>query len=521
MAIHYRSILELHDQGKSQRDIAAITGNSRDKIREVIKRAESRELKPPLDPSASDESLGKLLFPELKPESKGRQLPDYDYVHKELAKPNVTLSLLYYEYEQQCRQADTVPYSYRTFCRSYTEFAQQFKATMRIKRKPGELMEADWAGSTLHLQDRDTGEAVTAYLFLAVLPSSQYSYCEATLSMTMPDWLQCHVHAYSYFGGVTEVLVSDNLKVGVTKHKRNQVVLNPMYRDLAEHYGTVVMPARVRTPKDKATVEGSVGTLSTWVIAALRNETFFTLGELNKAVGIKLAEFNRRPYTKKHKQCKNREEGFETEERFALHPLPSTAFEMASWQTAIVQPDYHICVNQMFYSVPFQYISNQVDVRLTDKLVEIYYKDARLAVHVRLTGTVGQFSTQPDHMPDGHRLFLTHTVESSRTWAESIGTGAQQVVAYLLKSSRAERQALSATLRLEKLAQKYGDEALEQACEDVMRIASAPTVRVIERMLINSVARLATKTENTEREDYGFTRGADYFGRATDGSRND
>ncbi|MDP0529346.1 IS21 family transposase [Lacticaseibacillus paracasei] len=521
MAIHYRSILELHDRGKSQRDIAAITGNSRDKIREVIKRAKSHEVRLPIEPDVTDEYLGQLLFPEQKPESKGRQLPDYDYVHKELAKPNVTLSLLYYEYEQQCRQNDAVPYSYRTFCRSYTEFAQQFKATMRIKRKPGELMEVDWAGSTLHLQDRDTGEVVTAYLFLAVLPSSQYSYCEATLSITMPDWLQCHVHAYNYFGGVTEVLVSDNLKVGVTKHKKHQVVLNPMYRDLADHYGTVVMPARVRTPKDKPTVEGSVGTLSTWVIAALRNETFFTLEELNKAVGIKLAEFNRRPYTKKHKQCKNREEGFETEERFALHPLPNTPFEMASWQTAIVQPDYHITVNQMFYSVPFQYISNQVDVRLTDKLVEIYYKDSRLATHARLTGSVGQFSTLPDHMPDGHRLFLTHTVESSRTWAESVGTSTQAVVEYLLKSSRAERQALSATLRLEKLAQKYGNDALERACEDVMRIASAPTVRVIERMLINSIAKPEPKPEADKHEDYGFTRGADYFGRATNGSGND
>ena len=520
MAIHYRSILELHDQGKSQRDIAAITGNSRDKIREVLKRAEGCALKPPLDSTVTDESLGRLLFPELKPESKGRQMPDYDYVHKELAKPNVTLSLLYYEYEQQCRQTETVPYSYRTFCRSYTEFAQQFKATMRIKRKPGELMEVDWAGSTLHLQDRDNGKNVTAYLFLAVLPSSQYAYCEATLSMTMPDWLQCHVHAYNYFGGVTEVLVSDNLKVGVTKHKRNHVVLNPMYRDLAEHYGTVVMPARVRTPKDKATVEGSVGTLSTWIITALRNETFFTLGELNKAVGIKLAEFNRRPYTKKHKQCKNREEGFETEERFALHPLPTTPFEMASWQTAIVQPDYHICVNQMFYSVPFQYIGSKVDIRLTDKLVEIYFKDARLAVHARLKGQVNQASTQPNHMPDGHRLFQTHTVESSKVWAKSVGTGAQQVVEYLLRSSRAERQALNATLRLEKLADKYGKEALEQACADVMRIASAPTVRVIERMLVNSIQRSTTKTVMEKQEDYGFTRGAEYFGRTTNGSRD-
>lgn len=519
MPIYYRRILELHDQKHSQRSIAASTGNSRTKISDTIHRAEAMDIRPPFDPTVSDETLAQLLFPELRPEAKGREVPDYEYLHKELAKPNVTLTLLYYEYETSCRQAGTAPYSYRTFCRNYTEYAQKFKATMRIRRKPGELMEVDWAGSTLKLIDRDTGEFIKAYLFLATLPSSQYSYCEACLTMKTEDWIRAHVRAYEFFGGVAEVLVPDNLKVGVTKHKNDTSILNPVYRDLAEHYGAVIIPARVRTPKDKPTVEGTVNILSTWVIAALRHERFFTLEELNKAIELKLAEFNRRPFTKKYK-VGNRAEGFKREEQFALKPLPQSPFQMASWRTAIVQPDYHIRVEGMFYSVPFQYISSRVDIRLTSDLIEIFLKDSRLASHRRRYGPPGQFATLSEHMPESHQLYLSHTPETSREWAKKVGPSTMQVVEYLLTSSRAERQALHATLRLQKLAQKNSLSDIEQACSDVMRVAKAPTVRVIERMLINATKKPHAQPHQ-EQNDFGFTRGADYFGRTTHESRND
>lgn len=519
MAIHYRRILELHSQKHSQRSIAASTGNSRAKIGDTIHRAEAMGIRPPFDSTVSDDDLARRLFPELRPEAKGREAPNYEYLHKELAKPNVTLTLLYYEYEASCRQSGTVPYSYRTFCRNYTEYAQKFKATMRIRRKPGEIMEVDWAGSTLKLTDRDTGEFVKAYLFLATLPSSQYSYCEACLTMKTEDWIRAHVHAYEFFGGVTEVLVPDNLKVDVTKHKDYEVILNPVYRDLAEHYGTVIVPARVKAPRDKASIEGTVNVLSTWVIAALRHEQFFTLEELNKAVELKLAEFNRRPFTKKYK-AGNREEGFKQEEQFALRPLPQSPFQMAAWRTATVQPDYHILVEGMFYSVPFQYISSRVDIRLTSDLVEIFFKDSRLASHQRRYGHPGQFATLSEHMPESHQLYLSHTPETSREWAKKVGSATVQVVEYLLTSSRAERQALNATLRLKKLAQKYSLSDIEQACTDVMRVAKAPTVRVIERMLINQKKKQKSQPQQ-EQNDFGFTRGADYFGRTPHESRND
>ncbi|BBF72869.1 MAG: IS21 family transposase [Coriobacteriaceae bacterium] len=521
MAIQFRKILELAPD-HSQRSIAASTGHSRRKIKEVIERAKQIELTLPIDPALTDAQLGRILFPELLPETTGREIPNFEYMHEELGKKNVTLSLLYYEYQTSCRDSGKIPYSYRSYCRMYTTFAQKYKATMRIRRKPGELMEVDWAGSTLTVIDADTGEKLTAYLYLAVLPSSQYGYCEAFLSMTMPDWIRGHVHAYEYFGGVTEILVSDNLKTGVSSHTKFDPVLNPVYRDMAEHYGTVVMPARVRRPKDKPKVEGTVKALSTWVIAALRNQRFFTLDELNQAVWSKLRDFNQRPFTKTYKACRNREEGFNTEEKFALHQLPATPFEMAAWKIATVQPDYHILVDRMFYSVPFQYIGSQVDVRLTSTLIEVFFKDSRIASHARLYGRREQFSTNQEHMPEAHKLYVSHTPESSRNWALSVGEHVNTVVDYLL-NHMPERQALHKILSLQKLGKKYGASQLEEACAEVEKVAQVPTVRIIERVLINrKKTSSTTQIEKQSTEDYGFTRGAEYFGRITnDQSRND
>ncbi|WP_367298210.1 IS21 family transposase [Loigolactobacillus coryniformis] len=510
MSIQYRKILELHAQKVVQRNIAAATGNSRPKIAEIIKRAKEEVLVPPFTDEMDDEWFEALLFPHKKRESKGRQLPDFEHIHTELAKSNVTLSLLHYEYEAMCRQNNVIPYAYRTFCQYYHEYAQKYKATMRIKRKPGETMEVDWAGTTLSLTDSDTGEIVKAYLFVATLPCSQYGYCEARLSMKQEDWLVSHIHAYKYFGGVTEILVPDNLKTGVTRHQAGEAVLNSTYRELASHYNTIILPTRVRTPKDKANVEGSVKILSTWIIAALRNEKFFTLIELNQAVREKLDEFNLRPFTKKYKKG-NRKDAFISEEQFALQPLPRVPYKMATWKTATVQLDYHTNVENMFYSVPYEYIQNKVDIKVTKDLVEIFYKDSRIASHKRLYGKLGQFSTNHDHLPENHQLYLDYTPKEAIKWAESIGEATTEVVRYLLKSAKVEKQALQATLRLKNFGRKYSSEAIEQACQDIIKIASAPTVPVIERLLRSNQQQEQPHNASAQ-NTYGFTRGAAYFG---------
>lgn len=248
--IQYRKILELHDEGISLRGISTSTSNSWQKVTEVIESAKKKGLTCPLDEEMNDKWIEEFLFPEKSLEASGRQPIDFEYIHKELAKPNVTLSLLHYEYDAKSRANNKIPYSYRSFSRFYSNYAQKYKATLRIRRKPGEILEVDWAGSTAFIIDRDTGEKVKAYVFVATLPCSQLSYAEAALSMDLHSWIGAHIRAYEYFGGATQIVVSDNLKTGVTKHTSRELVLNPTYKEMANHYDTIVMPARIRSTKD-------------------------------------------------------------------------------------------------------------------------------------------------------------------------------------------------------------------------------------------------------------------------------
>lgn len=516
--IYYRRILELQDEGISLRGIAASTGNSRQKVTEIIDLAERKGLVCPLDEEMTDEWIEEFLFPEKSLEASGRQSLDFDYIHKELAKPNVTLSLLHYEYEADCRVNNKIPYSYRSYLRHYSRYAEKYKATLRIRRKPGEIMEVDWAGTTAFIIDRDTGEKVKAYAFVAALPCSQLSYVETTLSMDLHAWIGAHNRALEYFGGVTQILVPDNLKTGVTKHTVQELILNPTYKEMADHYNTIVMPARVRSPKDKASVEGSVGAISTWIIAALRNSQCFSIDELNKEVRKKLDEFNQRPFTRKKG---SRFSAFEEEEKFALSPLPATPYKMSEWKTAKVRPDYHISVESMFYSVPYEYINQQVDIKLSDSLIEVFFKHMRIASHKRLYGRYGQLSTVRDHMPDNHKLYVDQTPEVATEWAKSIGESATDVINYILNAYQSEKQALQSIFSLKKLERRYSKYEIERACKMVISITKRPTVKSIQSILKNNKKNdaeqnLKNKTE-IDKDNYGFTRGAAYYG----GMKND
>jgi len=511
--LQYSRILRLKEEGFSLRSIASSTGNSRQKVTEVIDRAEKKGLNGPLEEEMTDKWIEEFLFPEKSLEASGRQPLNFDYIHEELAKPNVTLSLLHHEYETDCRMNKKIPYSYRSFVRHYGSYANKHKATLRIRRKPGEIMEVDWAGSTAFIIDRDTGEKVKAYVFVATLPCSQLSYAEATLSMNLSSWIAAHNHAYAYFGGSTQIVIPDNLKASVTKHTLRELVLNPTYREMADHYQTVVMPARVGAPKDKPSVEGSVGVISTWIIAALRNTQCFSIEELNEEIRKKLDEFNQRPFTRKQG---SRLSAFEEEEKFALSPLPSASYKMSEWKSAKVRPDYHISVESMFYSVPYEYINRQVEVRLTDNLVEIYFNHMRIASHKRLYGKFGQLATTHDHMPDNHKLYVDQTPENAKDWAESIGENTGKVVSYLLENSKPEKLALQSIFSLKKTERRYSKYEIERACKMIISMTARPTVKSIQTLLANNKKNdaeqeLKRKTESNT-NNYGFTRGAAYYG---------
>jgi transposase len=513
--LKYREILRLIAQGLSYRGIASSCGCSKNTVGEVLKRANAKGVVWPFERDLDDFKLQEILFPE-KNKSNTRRLPDLEHIHKEMAKSGVTLSLLWYEYCEKCRQNREIPYSYRQFCRFYTNYVTTTKATMRIKRKPGEIMEVDWYGQEASIKDNLSGQIIPAYVFVAVLPCSQYAYVEAFLSMDTVSWITAHIHAFEFFGGVTRMIVPDNLKTGVTKASSTDPIINRTYNEMAEHYQTVIMPARIRHPKDKANVEGTVGVISTWIIASLRNQQFFSIEELNNAIKEKLSEFNEKPFQKKNG---SRLSAFLEEEKFALLPLPASAYELATWKKATVQYDYHILVEKIYYSVPYEYIKHQVDVRMTKNMIEVFFNNFRIASHPRLHGKEGQLSTLPEHMSDHHKQYLDFNREYFLNWSDSVGYYTHLAVRGIFLSCKVEKQAIKSCMSLTKLADKYSLERLESACKRALEYTPVPNVNMIKTILQTGQDKyqpdssIAEKDKRKQTNSHGFTRGAEYYGR--------
>ena len=472
----YREILRLTALGLSQRDIIHSIGVSQKTVVKVQKRAREMHLSWPLDESLTDSALETLMFHKESKVSKQKRMPDFNYIQKELHRNGVNKKLLWTEYLEECRQAGDEPLMYSQFCYYIQQDEQKRRATMHINRKPGEQIEVDWAGDPAQIIDPDTGEIIPAFLFVGVMTYSQYPFVEAFINEKQRAWITAHVHMYEYFGGVTRILVPDNTTTAVLHNNDwyNQE-LNTIYHEMAEHYNTAIIPARVRAPKDKPNAEGSVGVISTWITAALRNEQFFSLAELNKAIRRKLEEFVHRPFQKKEG---TRYEIFRDEELPLLAKLPATPYELAEWKKATVQFNYHISVDGMLYSVPYEFIKRKVDVRVTDTIIEIFYNHNRIASHRRLYGRKGQYSTVTEHMPADHQKYLEWNGDRFRKWAERIGTNTCKAVHAILASQRVEQQSYRSCMGLLKLADKYSAERLEAACRKRFPTQRAPATRV-------------------------------------------
>ncbi len=513
----YREILRLHSQGVSQRGIASSCQCSRNTVSSVLERAKSHSITWPFGEDTSDAILQEILFPEKSHRSQ-RKLPDCERIHKEMAKSGVTLSLLWHEYCEECRLGGEIPLMYSQFCRYYRKFANTTKATMRIKRKPGEMMEVDWAGKTASIIDNVTGEAIPAYIFVATLSCSQYAYAEAFLAMNMESWINGHINAFSHFGGVSRILVPDNLKTGVDQVSRPDPRINRTYQEMAEHYATAVIPARVKHPQDKPNAESTVGIISTWIIASLRHQQFFSLRELNGAVRLKLEEFNEKPFQKKPG---SRRSAFYQEEKALLLPLPASPYELATWSKATVQYDYHIIVdNKDHYSVPYEYIRHSVDVRSTSRTVEVFYHNHRIASHARARGQEGQVITSPDHMPEKHKKYLEISAEHFRAWAAAVGPHAAVAINAILSAHKVEKQGYRACTSLMKLADKYSLPRFEEACRRALSYTPSPSFKTIQTILKTGQEKMSANSLSKNRNDtesFGFVRGADYFG----GHKND
>jgi hypothetical protein len=311
---------------------------------------------------------------------------------------------------------------------------------------------------------------------------------------------------------VTRILVPDNTKTAVIHNGWYTQELNTVYHEMAEHYNTAIIPARIKAPKDKPNAEGSVGIISTWITAALRNEQFFSLAELNKAIRVKLREFVHRPFQKKEG---SRYEIFMREELPLLAKLPTTPYELAEWKSATVQFNYHISIGGMLYSVPYEFIKRKVDVRVTDTVIEIFYNHNRIASHRRLYGRKGQYSTVTEHMPADHQAYLEWNGDRFRKWAERIGTNTCKAVNAILASQRVEQQSYRSCMGLLKLAEKYSNAMLEAACKKALSYTASPSYKSIKNILVTGSEKLASETTDTKttHKARGITRGADYYRR--------
>lgn len=509
--IDYREIIRLKNLKFSNVAIANSLCCSRNTVSEVLKLAESHSLEWPIPETLTNKDIEQLFYPG-RGTNEGRRLPDYEYIYNELAKPGVTLSLLWAEYCAKCEAEHTIPYQHTQFNEKYHAYAASKKATLRIKRKPGETMEVDWIGDTLKVYDSANCCEISAYIFVAVLPCSLYGYAEAFPDMKSNHWIEAHVHAYSFFGGVTRILVPDNLKTGVIKNTRTELILNRSYHEMAEHYGTAIIPARPVNPKDKPNAEGTVKVLETWILAALRNRKFFTFQELNKAIHKKLEEFNAKPFQKKKG---SRLSAFLEEERDFLMPLPASPYETAVWSTATIQPDYLITVGNCKYSVPYEFIGKKVDIRAAENSIEVFYHGDRIASHVRKMYAPEPIYL-PEHMPENHRKFLEYNTESFLDWVKSMGHSTHLVIKHFLFMHKVEQQGYKSCASLMKLADRYGTDRLENACAKALSYTPNPSLKNISTILKNGQDKVVLTSEsarvsNKESLKYGITRGASYY----------
>ena len=510
----YREILRLKSLGFSERNISLSVPCSRNTVSKVLRLAREKAISWPLPEGTTDADLEKQ-FSSSAASVSTKRMPDYAYIRKELLKNGVSKKLLWSEYIETCRQAGEDPLMYSQFCYYIQQDENKRRATMHINRKPGEQVEVDWAGDTARLVDPYTGEISEAYIFVGVMTYSQYAYVEAFQDEKQQSWIDAHVHMYEYFGGVAKILVPDNCKTAVIHNKgwKDQRI-NAVYHEMAEHYGTAIIPARVRRPKDKPNAEGSVGNISTWIIAALRNEQFFTIAELNVAIRKKLEKFNHRPFQKKEG---SRYELFHDEELPLLAPLPATRYELAEWKQATVQYNYHIHVDGMLYSIPYEYIGRKVDVRITGRVIEVYYDRNRIASHKRLYGRTGQYSTVTEHMPKEHQHYLEWNGDRFRRWAKGIGENTAKVTDAILRSKRVEQQSYRACMGLLKMADRYSPLQLEEACKTALSYTQSPSYKSVSNILAASKdSKSAGKDDNSNPKTNnanGITRGADYYRR--------
>ena len=498
-----REVLRLkHEQGLSHQAVARACAVGVGTVNRYLQRAAQCGLVWPLPAELDDAALESRLFPRAVPVH-DRIQPDCAHIHRELKRDGVTLQLLWEEYAQ------VHPDGYRRsqFCEIYRQWTRRLRPSMRQVHRAGEKTFIDFSGKRPTLVDRRTGELRPVELFVAVLGASSFTYVEATETQQLPDWVNVHIRMVEYFGGATALWVPDQLKSAVTRPCRYEPDVNRTYEDLAAHYGAVVVPARPRKPRDKAAAEGSVLLAQRWILARLRDQTFFELGALNAAIRVLLDQLNDRPM---QKLGVSRRALYEQVDRPALRSLPTTRYVLAHWKRCRVNIDYHVDVERHLYSVPFQLVHEQVEVRYTTNTVEIFYRGKRLTSHRRRYD--GQPSTHPEHMPSAHRAHAEWSPSRLIRWAEQAGPATGQLVARIIERRPHPEQGYRACLGIMRLGRQYGNDRLDAASARAMALGSY-RYRTVKNILTAGQDRLPLEpaAETTPTPTHANIRGADYY----------
>jgi transposase len=499
-----REVLRLkHECGLSHRAIGGALRLSYTTVADYVHRAAHGGLRWPLPDDLDDAELERRLFPP-PPSHRERAQPDWSWVHTELERPGVTLRLLWEEY--RIEQPDG--YGLSRFCQLYQLWRGRLSPVMRQHHVAGEKLFVDYAGQTVEVVELASGEVRHAEIFVAVLGASNYTYAEATWSQRLPDWIGSHVRALTFIGGVPKAIVPDNLKSAIGKASWFEPTINRTYADLAAHYGTAILPARPRKPRDKAKVEAAVQVVERWVLAKLRNRRFHSLAALNLAIFELVDELNRRP--SRH-LGQSRLELYHQLDQPALGGLPSDPYEYAEWKECRVGIDYHVEIARHYYSVPHQLIRQPISARITAKTIELFHRGRRVAVHLR-SFQQRRHTTVPEHMPSAHRRYAGWTHERLQREAHDIGPETGLLVETILRKKPHPEQGFRACLGIIRLRAGYGPDRVEAACARALQI-NGLSYSSVASILKNDLDRFrpANSAADGPPLDHSNIRGPSYF----------
>jgi transposase len=487
--------------------IACSVGVSSSTVSECIRRATAAHLSWPLPEGITEEELSAALYPPAKKiNAEERGIIDWAKIHEELKRKHVTQMLLWQEYKAEYPQG----ISYSRFCDCYRVWTKELEVWMRQTHKLGEKCFVDYAGMKMPIViNETTGEIREAEIFVGVLGASNYIYTEATWTQRLPDWIGSHVKMFEFYGGVPELIIPDNLKSGVSKAHYYEPDLNPTYQDMAQHYNVVILPTRVRSPKDKAKVENAVQQVERQILAKLRDRTFFSLSGLNIAIIDLLTELNCRPF---QKLSGSRFTQFVGVEQPTLKPLPLTCYIFSEWKKARAGADYHIELEEHYYSVPYTYIKKELDARYTKRTIEIFYKGKCIASHAR-SYEKHRHTTCKEHMPKHHQLYAEWTPERMIRWASKTGMATAILVERIMASRAHPQQGFRSCLGILSLSKRYGHERLESACQRAIDIG-ASTYKSIESILKNGLDKKSLPQKNNTLSlpaNHEYVRGREYF----------